>query len=95
MGCAACLVCVLAQMSQRRQALTLRARHGCATAGRPIQVTKDGETLNVVLLDSEGMGRPGAEAEHDARVFSLATLLSSLLVYNWYAPTRPHHLPST
>lgn len=44
---------------------------------------KDGETLNVVLLDSEGMGRPGAEAEHDARVFSLATLLSSLLVYNW------------
>lgn len=61
-----------------------------ASPGRPIEVTKDGEKLHVVLLDSEGMGRPGAEAEHDARVFSLAALLSSLLVYNWFVVGCSH-----
>jgi hypothetical protein len=29
-----------------------------------------------------GIGAAGATADHDARIFSLATLLSSLLVYN-------------
>lgn len=34
------------------------------------------------LLDCRGMGAAGSTAEHDARVFSLATLLCSVLLYN-------------
>jgi hypothetical protein len=36
----------------------------------------------VLLLDTEGIGSPGSTPEHDARIFSLAVLLSSLLVFN-------------
>ena len=36
----------------------------------------------VLYLDTEGLGSTGATAEHDARIFSLATLLASLIVYN-------------
>jgi hypothetical protein len=38
--------------------------------------------MAVLFLDTEGIGAAGATAEHDARVFSLATLICSLLIYN-------------
>lgn len=49
----------------------------------PLPITlPDGQTCNVLFFDTEGIGATGSTAEHDARVFSLATLLCSLLVYN-------------
>jgi len=42
----------------------------------------DGTSVAVLYLDTEGIGAAGATAEHDARIFSLATLLCSLLIYN-------------
>jgi len=51
--------------------------------GEPTQhVLPNGETLNVVLLDSEGIGGTEASNQYDARIFSLATLICSTLVYN-------------
>jgi hypothetical protein len=43
---------------------------------------KDGEDVNVVVLDTEGSGAPSADASHDARISSLGLLLSSYFVYN-------------
>jgi hypothetical protein len=51
--------------------------------GEPKQhVLPDGSTLNVILLDSEGIGGTEASNQYDARIFSLATLICSTLVYN-------------
>ncbi len=36
----------------------------------------------IVFLDTEGVGGLEADVDHDARVFALATLLCSSLVYN-------------
>ena len=44
--------------------------------------SKDPDAPLVLYLDTEGLGSTGATAEHDARIFSLATLLASLIVYN-------------
>ena len=44
------------------------------------------EQLSVIFMDTEGLGSAGSKGsvteDHDARIFALATLLSSLLVYN-------------
>lgn len=44
------------------------------------------ETVSVIFMDTEGLGSAGSKGsvteDHDARIFALATLLSSLLVYN-------------
>jgi len=37
-------------------------------------------------LPGRGIGAAGATADHDARIFSLATLLTSLLLYNSLGP---------
>lgn len=37
---------------------------------------------NVVILDFEGLFAPGNSANYDSKLFSLATTLSSLLIYN-------------
>ena len=50
-----------------------QALRGHAADGRPIQI---------VVLDTEGLGSLDAEANHDLRVFSLALLLASTFVYN-------------
>ncbi|KAJ1449469.1 guanylate-binding protein [Pelagophyceae sp. CCMP2097] len=41
-----------------------------------------GEPCWVVLLDTEGLGGLEADAHYDTRIFSLATLMCSTLVYN-------------
>jgi hypothetical protein len=43
---------------------------------------EDGSSMAAIFLDTEGIGATGSTAEHDARIFALATLLSSLLIYN-------------
>jgi hypothetical protein len=41
-----------------------------------------GELLKVLVLDSEGIGALDEDQTHDTRIFLLATLLSSLFIYN-------------
>ena len=51
--------------------------------GRPRRATlPNGETCWVLVLDTEGLGGLEADAAYDLRIFSLATLLCSTLVYN-------------
>lgn len=46
----------------------------------PLAITEDGCTIFVV--DTEGIGALDANSTHDVRIFSLALLLSSSLIYN-------------
>eukprot|EP01036_Dinobryon_divergens_P043681 gene43681-58183_t len=41
-----------------------------------------GEVSQILVLDTEGLGSAEADADYDARIFILALLLSSLLIYN-------------
>jgi len=51
--------------------------------GTPVPgFTPDGEAVNVLVIDTEGLGALDEDSNHDARVFSLALLLSSYFVYN-------------
>ena len=42
----------------------------------------DGEPINVIIVDSEGLGGIDEDNNHDMRIFSLAMLISSYFVYN-------------
>lgn len=42
----------------------------------------DGSTFQLLLMDCEGMDAYDQTAHHDVQLFSLALLLSSILVYN-------------
>jgi hypothetical protein len=44
--------------------------------------SEQGEKINIIIVDSEGMGGLDEEQNHDTRIFSLAVLLSSFFVYN-------------
>jgi hypothetical protein len=44
--------------------------------------TPEGEDCSVILLDTEGIGGVEADSKYDARIFSLAVLLSSTLIFN-------------
>jgi hypothetical protein len=44
--------------------------------------TDDGEQINVLVIDTEGIGGLDEDNSHDMRIFSLAVLLSSYFVYN-------------
>jgi len=44
--------------------------------------TESGEEMNVLVVDSEGMGGLDEDNNHDMRIFSLAVLLSSYFIYN-------------
>ncbi len=51
--------------------------------GSPISgVTPEGKTINVLVVDSEGIGGLDEDNNHDMRIFSLALLLSSYFLYN-------------
>jgi hypothetical protein len=41
-----------------------------------------GEIRRALLIDTEGVGSTNEEVNHDSKVFMMALLLSSLLVYN-------------
>lgn len=44
--------------------------------------TESGEKMNVLVIDSEGIGGLDEDGNHDMRIFSLALLLSSFFIYN-------------
>ena len=51
--------------------------------GTPISgFTTDGQPINVLVVDSEGIGGLDEDNNHDMRIFSLALLLSSYFLYN-------------
>lgn len=53
----------------------------------PVRIVAScGTEVDVLFFDTEGIGATGATAEHDARIFSLATMLSSLLIFNSTGP---------
>lgn len=51
--------------------------------GKPIKgMTPEGEPINCLILDTEGLGALDEDSNHDVRIFSLAILLSSYFLYN-------------
>lgn len=51
--------------------------------GTPLKgTTSDGKPVNVLVVDSEGIGGLDEDNNHDMRIFSLALLLSSYFLYN-------------
>lgn len=44
--------------------------------------TEKGEQLNVLVVDTEGIGGLDEDNSHDMRLFTLSVLLSSYLIYN-------------
>jgi hypothetical protein len=53
--------------------------------GTPIKGQQpNGDPVNVLVIDTEGIGALDEDSNHDTRVFSLAVLLSSLFLYNRY-----------
>ena len=51
--------------------------------GKPVQgFTPDGDPINVIIMDTEGLGALDEDSNHDVRIFSLAILLSSFFIYN-------------
>lgn len=44
--------------------------------------TENGTKINILVVDSEGIGGLDEDGDHDMRIFSLALLLSSFFVYN-------------
>jgi hypothetical protein len=46
--------------------------------GQPLAgKTPSGDHINVLVIDSEGLGALDEDSNHDTRIFSLAILLSS------------------
>jgi len=51
--------------------------------GTPIKGhSPDNEPINILVIDSEGIGALDEDQGHDTRIFSLAILLSSSFIYN-------------
>lgn len=51
--------------------------------GKPIVgFTDSGQKMDVIVVDSEGIGGLDEDNNHDMRIFSLAVLISSYFVYN-------------
>jgi hypothetical protein len=42
----------------------------------------NGSELQLLIIDTEGLGSLDADADHDAKIFALALLLSSYFIYN-------------
>lgn len=50
---------------------------------KPLQGrAENGESVNVIVIDSEGIGALDETQDHDNRIFSLVILLSSCFIYN-------------
>lgn len=51
--------------------------------GTPIKGTStDGESVNIIVVDTEGFGATDADETHDTKIFTLAILASSCFIYN-------------
>ena len=58
---------------------------------------EDGKPVNILVIDTEGIGALSADHTHDTRIFTLALLLSSLFVYAHplaHPTGTPRHLHS-
>lgn len=44
--------------------------------------TEDGKIVNILVVDSEGLGAVDQDSNHDCRVFALVLLFSSIFLYN-------------
>lgn len=45
-------------------------------------MTAKGEPINILVIDTEGLGALDEDSNHDTKIFSLALLLSSYFIYN-------------
>ncbi|KAJ6796725.1 guanylate-binding protein 4 isoform X2 [Iris pallida] len=50
--------------------------------GTPVEMVIDGEKVSVLYIDTEGFESVGKSNVYDDRIFALATVLSSVLIYN-------------
>ncbi|CAI2387384.1 unnamed protein product [Moneuplotes crassus] len=51
--------------------------------GTPVSgFSPDGKPINILIIDSEGIGALDEDSNHDTRIFSLCILLSSFFLYN-------------
>ncbi len=51
--------------------------------GTPLKGTSsDGQPINILVIDSEGIGALDEDSSHDTKIFSLTVLLSSIFIYN-------------
>ncbi|KAG8098563.1 hypothetical protein GUJ93_ZPchr0013g36287 [Zizania palustris] len=50
--------------------------------GTPVEMDVDGSKVSVLYLDTEGFESIGKSSVYDDRIFALATVLSSVLIYN-------------
>ncbi|KAM0872665.1 hypothetical protein ACQ4PT_038541 [Festuca glaucescens] len=50
--------------------------------GTPVEMDVDGTKVSVLYLDTEGFESVGKSNVYDDRIFALATVLSSVLIYN-------------
>jgi hypothetical protein len=51
--------------------------------GTPIKGTStDGEPVNILVIDTEGIGALDEDTTHDTKIFTLAILASSCFIYN-------------
>eukprot|EP00635_Sarcinochrysidales_sp_CCMP3193_P013605 CAMPEP_0118914912 /NCGR_PEP_ID=MMETSP1166-20130328/15197_1 /TAXON_ID=1104430 /ORGANISM="Chrysoreinhardia sp, Strain CCMP3193" /LENGTH=1170 /DNA_ID=CAMNT_0006854545 /DNA_START=197 /DNA_END=3709 /DNA_ORIENTATION=- len=79
---------LLSEVSEHRKGFTVgpsvrRCTRGIWFWGEPRRCTlPSGEPCWVITLDTEGLGGLEADKHYDTRIFSLATLLCSTLVYN-------------
>ena len=44
--------------------------------------TPDGDSINVIIIDTEGIGALDEDQTHDTRIFTLAILAASSFIYN-------------
>lgn len=51
--------------------------------GTPIKgKSHNGESINIIVIDTEGIGALDEDQTHDTRIFTLAILASSCFIYN-------------
>ncbi|BBN11348.1 hypothetical protein MPTK1_5g11130 [Marchantia polymorpha subsp. ruderalis] len=50
--------------------------------GEPLEMEIDGQTTSVLFLDTEGFESIGKSTVYDDRIFALAAIMSSVLIYN-------------
>ena len=43
---------------------------------------ENGETINIIVMDTEGIGALDEDSTHDSKIFALSVLLSSMFIYN-------------
>jgi len=48
----------------------------------PITIKKDEDIFDIYIMDSEGLGGVDKNQNYDTKIFTLAVLLSSFLVFN-------------